>query len=295
MGDKTKIEWVDASWNPVTVCSHVSPDAAENVKLHPEQTDARSAVPLRVLSFGAGVQTTALLVLVVQGRLPRPDAIVFADTGCESAETYRYLAEVSGPYARENGLAITVLGPEWRSAHYKPDLETYCLQHRMLPGTWVRWCTGKYKIRPIQRFQSISASRVNPVESWIGISTDEPRRARPSDNQLEIKRYPLIELGMDRRDCENAIRDAGLPLPPKSGCWFCPFKRQSEWHKLKREHPNLFARALALESNARGRDGKMRYLPIFGSLERVAAQDELPGFDEAIEAEAGCVTGSCFV
>src|SRR3990167_6615835 len=63
MGDNSKIEWCEASWNPVTGCSHVSPGcdhcyaetlshrykwttkpwgaqhAAENVKLHPERLD----------------------------------------------------------------------------------------------------------------------------------------------------------------------------------------------------------------------------------------------------------------
>ena len=63
MGDNSKIEWTDASWNPVTGCSHVSPGcdhcyaetlshryqwttkpwgaqhAAENVQLHPKRLD----------------------------------------------------------------------------------------------------------------------------------------------------------------------------------------------------------------------------------------------------------------
>lgn len=249
------------------------------------------------LSFGAGVQTTALLVLIVENKWPRPDAILFADTGHESDETYKYLAEVSGPYARFHGLEINVLGSDWRTAHYAADLETYCLEHRMLPGTWVRWCTDRYKVKPLLRFRkrSMNASKNAPVESWIGISTDEKHRARPSNDPLEIKRYPLIELGLSRTNCEQIIRDAGLPVPPKSGCWFCPFKKQSAWHQLKRERPDLFERALVMEGNARGKDGSHKYLPMFGSLERVAAQEELPGFDEAIADEGSCATGSCFV
>ena len=249
------------------------------------------------LSFGAGVQTTALLVLIAQGRWPRPDAILFADTGNENANTYAYLGEVSGPYAREHGMEIIVLGADWRTAHYRADLETYCLEHRMLPGTLVRWCTGRYKVLPILRYLKahMGATRSAPIEVWIGISTDEARRQKPSIDPREVKRYPLIELGLSRVDCEAIIRAAGLPVPPKSGCWFCPFMKQSSWHQLKRERPDLFSRAMAMEENARGKDGSKKYLPIFGSLERIAAQDPLPGFDEAVEAEAACVTGSCFV
>lgn len=175
------------------------------------------------LSFGAGVQTTALLVLIATGRWPRPDRILFSDTGTEHTETYAYLGEISGPYAREHGLEIIVLGPDWRTKHYHADLETYCLEHRMLPGTWVRWCTDRYKVAPMIRFlkRIMGATSANPVESWIGISADEQRRAKLSSDPLEVKRYPLIELGLSRQDCEAIIRDAGLPVPPKSGCWFC--------------------------------------------------------------------------
>lgn len=249
------------------------------------------------LSFGAGVQTTALLVLIGQGRLARPDAIVFADTGTEHEATYRYMEEVSGPYAREYGLDITVLGPDWRTKHYAADLETYCREHRMLPGTWVRWCTDRYKVKPIIRYlrRVLGATKDKPVESWIGISTNESHRAVLSRNPYEVKRYPLIEMGLSRDDCSRIIAEAGLPIAPKSGCWFCPFKKQSAWHQLKREEPALFERAMFMERNARHKDGSGAYLPMFGSLERVAAQDEFPGFDAAIEAEGECVTGSCFV
>ena len=249
------------------------------------------------LSFGAGVQTTALLVLIAEGKWPRPDAIVFADTGNEHDETYAYMSEVSGPFARDNGLDILALGPDWRTGHYAADLESYCIEHRMLPGTWVRWCTDRYKVRPILRYlkRVMGATSADPVESWIGISTDEKARARPSTADFQIKRYPLIERGYSREDCAGIISASGLPPAPKSGCWFCPFQKQSRWHQLKRERPDQFQRALFMEGNARGRDGSSKYLPMFGSLERVALQDELPGFDAAIEAEGGCVSGSCFV
>jgi hypothetical protein len=254
--------------------------------------------PLVAVSFGAGHQTTALLVLVVEGRLPRPDAWLFADTGNEHRATYDYLLDYSIPYATANGIRLTVLGADWRSAHYRADLETYCLDHHMLPGTFLRWCTDRYKVKPIHRYQKqvMGATAENPVESWIGISTDEIRRAVPSSEPTAVKRYPLIELGMSRADCDAVILAAGLPLPPKSGCWFCPFKSRAAWQAQKRTDPLLFMRSLALERNAYPKhDGRPRYLPAFGSLEAVAAQDEIPGFDEAIEAEAGCVTGHCFV
>lgn len=249
------------------------------------------------LSFGAGVQTTALLVLIANGEWPRPDAILFADPGNEKPETYAYLEKHIAPFAKYHGLEITVLGADWRTNHYRADLETYCREHRMLPGTWVRWCTDRYKVKPILRYlkNEMGASKAIPVESWIGISTDEAHRAKAEQRGIQVLRYPLIELGLSRGDCAAIITAAELPVPPKSGCWFCPFQKQAKWHQLKRERPDLFERALFMEKNARGTDGSSKYLPMFGSLDRIAFQDELLGFDEAIEAEGGCVTGSCFV
>ena len=249
------------------------------------------------LSFGAGVQTHALLVLIAQGVWPRPDAIVFADPGNEQDATYSYLEKYTAPYALNHGLEIKVLGPEWRTGHYAADLETYCRQHRMVPGTCVRWCTDRYKVKPILRYlkQVMGATKDAPVESWIGISTDESRRLKTSRPGLQTLRYPLVELGLSRADCEGIIVAAQLPVPPKSGCWFCPFQPQAKWQQMKRVDPEKFERALFMEKNARGKDGSSKYLPIFGSLDRVAMQDGLPGFDEAIEAEGGCVSGSCFV
>lgn len=46
---------------------------------------------IRVLSLGAGVQSTTLALLAVEGVLPKPDAAVFADTGWEPRRVYDHL------------------------------------------------------------------------------------------------------------------------------------------------------------------------------------------------------------
>jgi hypothetical protein len=46
----------------------------------------------------------------------------------------------------------------------------------------------------------------------------------------------------------NIIARAGLPVPRKSACYFCPFHRPSEWQRLKADEPDLFAKAVALEA-----------------------------------------------
>lgn len=60
-------------------------------------------------------------------------------------------------------------------------------------------------------------------------------------------RYPLREWGIDRAECGRIITRAGLPLPPKSACFFCPAMRDVEIRLLAREHPDLHRLALEME------------------------------------------------
>ena len=47
---------------------------------------------LTVLSLGAGVQSSTLLLMAEAGEIePRPDAAIFADTGWEPAAVYQHL------------------------------------------------------------------------------------------------------------------------------------------------------------------------------------------------------------
>ena len=62
--------------------------------------------------------------------------------------------------------------------------------------------------------------------------------------------YALRDWGMDRAACERSIRAAGLPVPVKSACWFCPASKKKEIVWLREHHPDLLERALALEANA---------------------------------------------
>lgn len=92
-----------------------------------------------------------------------------------------------------------------------------------------RQCTTDFKIVPIRRkireLAGLTRKRSPSfpvVESWIGISTDEIIRAKPSFEGWQIKRFPLIEQRMSRRDCLAWLRRYDYPDPPKSACIGCP-------------------------------------------------------------------------
>lgn len=60
-----------------------------------------------------------------------------------------------------------------------------------------------------------------------------------------------MDWGWDRGDCVQAIQSAGLPLPGKSSCFFCPSMKPREIRTLYHQYPELLERALAIEDNAR--------------------------------------------
>ncbi len=90
------------------------------------------------------------------------------------------------------------------------------------------------------------------------------------------------------------LEGAGLPIPEKSSCYFCPFHRLQSWREMKRDKPELFGQAVALEQLLNGkRDAENKdhvYLSrTLRPLEEIeAAQDELYG-----EKDDPCDSGYC--
>lgn len=167
------------------------------------------------------------------------------------------------------------------------------------PGT--RNCTADFKIKVVgKRLKQLGASAERPAIVGIGISLDEIQRANSRRCEAyEQITYPLLELGLRRTDCHRIIRSAGLPVPPKSACFFCPFHRPEAWREMRRTAPDLFTKSCQLESllnERRSRLGKDAvYLTRFGKpLDRAIPDgwDTLP-FD-AWDETALCDSGRCF-
>ena len=62
------------------------------------QNPSRDRVRLRVLSLGAGVQSTTLALMAAHGEIgPMPDCAIFANTGWEPKAVYEHLAWLNSP------------------------------------------------------------------------------------------------------------------------------------------------------------------------------------------------------
>lgn len=84
-------------------------------------THGESPQPLRVLSLGAGVQSTCVLLMSLCGDLPPLDTAIFADTGWEPAAVYEHLAKLEA-FAASHGLDIRrVTAGNIRTDHINPS------------------------------------------------------------------------------------------------------------------------------------------------------------------------------
>ena len=261
-----------------------------------------------VFSCGGGVQSTACLVLAAQGKIPYR-TFVFANVGdkAESPATLAYITNHLKPFAANHD--IRWIDVSWVDRHGRQrDLFDHLLEQERsidipafmpggMPGN--RKCTEAFKIRPIASWIKRNAPGCTLGK---GISTDEPHRATPSrETDGYISAYPLIELGISRSDCLTIASDAGLPQPPKSSCWFCPFKTTEQWTRLRREEPELFQSAVSLEGVLQQRRHSLGKDPVYlsgigGRRQRNLDQvipHQLGLFPEWIDEQDGCESGYC--
>lgn len=267
---------------------------------------------LTTLSYGGGVQSTALLVLTATGQLPPIDAALFCNVGDDSEHpaTLAYVRDVAIPWATERGVTVHEL------QRVKRDKSIETLMGRLTregsrslpipvrmsngaPGN--RLCTADFKIAVVGKWlKQHGAKADNPAEVWIGISVDEIHRANNKRVEpYERPRYPLLDLGLDRSACMRVIANAGLPVPPKSSCFFCPFHRPQMWSEMRRDTPDLFEKSAQLEDLLNERRAVLGKDPVY--LTRFAmplreaigtAQDMLPGFGPDADT---CDSGHCWV
>jgi hypothetical protein len=270
---------------------------------------------LVTISYGGGVQSTALVVLAATGRLGRVDAALFSNVGDDSEEpsTLRYVREVAIPWAAERGLPVHELHRVRRDGTpetlwgrlMKEGSRSLPIPVRMsngAPGT--RSCTHDFKIKVVGKWlKANGASADNPATVMIGISTDEVHRVgNKKVEPYERPVYPLIDgygLSLDRAGCMEVIRDAGLPVPGKSSCFFCPFHRPATWAEQRRDKPELFARSQQLEDTLNERRVMLGKDPVWLTrfnrrLSDAVAEAQTPLFTDGEFGDGVCDEGYCW-
>lgn len=220
-----------------------------NDQLIPKEWDDRNWVedPLEVLSYGGGTQSSAMLLMMADGSIPKADIVIHSDTGAEMPETVAFM-KVAREYV-ENTLKIPFVVC---NSHLGTIYEEY-MRLGAIPMIGARSCTDKFKIRPQRRLiRSIvgSKSGVLLANSMLGITTDEAKRRV---DQADVKwlglKYPLLDdRPTTRSECIDMNMINGWDIG-KSGCYICPYMGSNSWNELKRDHPKLFELAVELEEH----------------------------------------------
>lgn len=221
-----------------------------------------------ILSLGAGVQSSVIALMSAAGELPPLDGAVFADVGAEPANVYEWLdwleTQLPFPVVRvmHNDGLEKACGTKHISKktgiHYVRSAVPMWVQKESgkMGGGLRRDCTRDYKIAPItvavRKMAGVKRGERNVVlRQWIGISTDEAHRMKPSRLAWSKHCWPLIDHDMSRADCLAWMEAKGYPLPPRSACTFCPYHSPREWLRLQTEDPESYEHAAAFEDRMR--------------------------------------------
>ena len=199
-----------------------------------------------------------------------PDCAIFADTGWEPKAVYEHLAKLKD--ALPFPIHIVSAG------NLRNDIisRTNTTGQRFAAVPWFmkmpngkeamgrRQCTAEYKLRPIQRkiVELIGGRPKGGAEVWVGISTDEIMRMKPSRVKYIINRWPLIEKRMNRNDCIKWLESIGWTAP-KSSCIGCPFHSNDQWRALTKEEMQdaiEVDRTIRFQSGAKGQQYMHRSL-----------------------------------
>ena len=233
-----------------------------------DRSKLRNRQPFRVLSLGAGVQSSCLALMAERGEygLPKPDLAIFADTGWEPQAVYDHFEWLQSQLSYEivkvdNGnIRENILQGQMPDGSKFLGIPAFLVNPDGTNGILRRQCTTHYKTKPIHEYLrerlQIAPRRRAPmdvqVEMWLGISTDEAMRQKPDQEEWVTKRFPLIELGFSRGQLANWFNehypDRHLP---SSSCIGCPYHSDSMWKHLKEHDQKSFQEAVFIDQALR--------------------------------------------
>ena len=208
---------------------------------------------MRILSLGAGVQSSTLLLMACRGEI-EIDCAIFADTQWEPQAVYSWLHSALKPKAEKAGIPVyEVTAGNLRSDSLSPNHRFASMPLFLIgkDGREVmgrRQCTREYKIAPVRRK---IRELTNRAELLFGITLDEIHRTRISDVKYLEYKYPLIDKRFHRGDCLNWLQKTGYSDVPRSACLGCPYRKDTEWRHLRNTDPAGWQDAIDFDHSLR--------------------------------------------
>jgi len=224
---------------------------------------------LRVLSLGAGVQSSTLALMIEHGELPPIDAAIFADVKGEPKKVYEWLE-----YLKTKITSYPIHIVSWRDlkqdildaakGEYKAFTAPFYTKNTVTgkKGLLRRQCTNSYKVQPvIQEIRKLLGLKKGEkrkagtqVDLLMGISKDEIVRMRKNQLNYINNVYPLVDKNMTRKDCIEWMEDNFYPTPPRSACTFCPYHSNKEWLDIKNGDPEEWKEVVAMDKAIRNQE-----------------------------------------
>ncbi|MDE2096994.1 MAG: hypothetical protein KGL39_07095 [Patescibacteria group bacterium] len=278
---------------------------------------------LTALSFSGGKGSTAVLAMVLDGVLPRPQNFIVcnADPGMENTQTYDYVASYERecvragiPFLRTKRNLfeeLLLLKFEWTQKRFDtPPLWTRDRKTGK-KGRLLQKCTQAYKIAPMDRAirgwmeaclgVSSKSKRLAPgtLVKYIGFSADEWHRIKETKQKYVAFDYPLINRNIANAGIADYFKNANRPLPPRSVCNACFANDVPYFREMFEQRPTDWEQAVAIDESVRDltQIGIKDECFVSSTLVPLRRMAEL-GFhnlkDEPGAAD-GCHSGHCFI
>lgn len=258
---------------------------------------------MKILSFGAGMQSTALALMscenAIVGRPVHPqvpiyDDVVFCDLGFEppwvktQADFVRRSCESAGIHYKEIksplyedfmtnfGERRTISIPWWtiKEDGHKSKMPRNCtIDYKVeLISKYVRWELLGYK-----KGQHLRPEDQKAHEMHMGFSYEERKRCKESPNPMFVNKFPLVDMLLVRADNYAYIRDVWGLETKASACSFCPFHRNYFYQYLKNNVPDDYRRLVEMDELLRDKNPKPPMdSDLFISRSRKRLEDLLP-------------------
>lgn len=216
---------------------------------------------MNIASCGLGTNSVAGIILAIeQGCIF--DEILFANTGRgkkygERAATYDFFKIFNNWLKKRGHKPIKMLfSKNAKGKSISLYEEVYKLNTLPAIVFGFKTCSQRFKVQPQNKYINslVAAQKIwasgEKITKWIFYDSDEPQRAKEYEDDKFLVRYFLIENDIDRYECEKIIINAGLPLPQKSSCYYCPSMKPYEIIDLYLIDRAKFYEAIELERNA---------------------------------------------
>ena len=250
-----------------------------------------------VWNYGGGTQSCAIAVLILKGRIPKPDFALIADTGFEKFTTWAYMDARVKPALESVGVNLVRVSKN--DYAYKTDGAFNPSGSLLIPaftnaegsGKLTAYCSTYWKKEVVENYLSrIHGLKRSQYVTWIGFSKDEPKRylrmMGSDDYQNGVIQFPLVELAtLGREDCRLLVESYGWPTPPRSSCWMCPNMHDDEWLGLSQEELSL---AIDFEKELQKKDPNAWLHKSMKPIAEVVFQPKEDGREY-------CQQGLCFV